>query len=284
MRLTLPLLCCATFGAAFVPRGGIVTNVTPSASRCGPPGGRHASRYRVPGESYWRASSGFGLDWAVSHEVRVHGDGDGSGSISPATPPPSAIAATEAKIDAVARDIKALENETQDVKAALSGGPAYLGITDGNFLLKQLEQLREKEKQLREKKLLLLKPAAAAVSPSGKLFRSGWWSPDLAKGAGDADTEVGGSKDLLEQAQAGQRQQEGGVKERQGREESRSPQHTRRGQSFISARVTASTAAADSAVNHEAQLRIWPSRAFSRWPVHVGGKGCPPGSPREQRA
>lgn len=90
----------------------------------------------------------------------------------------------------------------------------------------------------------------------GKWFRSGWWSPDLAKGAGDADTEVGGSKDLLEQAQPGQRQQEGGVKERQGREESRSPQYTRRGQSFISARVTASTAAADSAVNHEAQLRV----------------------------
>ena len=91
MRSSLPLLCCATFGAVFVP------NVTPSASGCGLPGGRHASRCLVPGESSWRASSGFGLDWAISHEVRVHGDGDGSGSISPATRPPSAIAATEAK-------------------------------------------------------------------------------------------------------------------------------------------------------------------------------------------
>ena len=165
MRSSLPLLCCATFGAAFVP------NVTPSASRCGLPGGRHASRCLVPGESSWRASSGFGLDWAISHEVRVHGDGDGSGSIP----------ATEAKIEAVEKEIEAVEEETQAVKAALSGGPAYLGITDGNFLLKQLERLQEKEKQLREdkkqlwednkqlreKELVLLKPAPAAVSLSG---------------------------------------------------------------------------------------------------------------------
>ncbi len=68
-----------------------------------------------------------------------------------------------------------MEDETQAVKAALSGGPAYLGITDGNFFLKELqqlrkekEQLREKEKQLREEKLVLLKkPAAAAVSLAG---------------------------------------------------------------------------------------------------------------------
>ena len=159
MRSSLPLLCCATFGAAFVP------NLTPSASRCGLPGGRHASRCLVPGESSWRASSGFGLDWAISHEVRVHGEGDGSGSISPAT---------EAKIEAVEKEIEAVEEETQAVKAALSGGPAYLGITDGNFLLKQLERLQEKEKQLRddkkqlrEKELVLLKPAPAAVSLSG---------------------------------------------------------------------------------------------------------------------
>ena len=119
----------------------------------------------MPGESSWRASSGFGLDWAISHEVRVHGDGDGSGSISPAT---------EAKIEAVEKEIEAVEQETQAVKAALSGGPAYLGITDGNFLLKQLERLQEKEKQLRddkkqlrEKELVLLKPAPAAVSLSG---------------------------------------------------------------------------------------------------------------------
>ena len=87
----------------------------------------------------------------------MHGDGDGSGSIP----------ATEAKIEAVEKEIEAVEEETQAVKAALSGGPAYLGITDGNFLLKQLERLQETEKQLREKELVLLKPAPAAVSLSG---------------------------------------------------------------------------------------------------------------------
>ncbi|CAN0565905.1 unnamed protein product, partial [Ectocarpus sp. 12 AP-2014] len=129
MRLTLPLLLsCATFGAAFVPRGGVVMNVTPSPARCGLlPGGRHATRCPLPRESYWRATSGFGLDWAISHEVRVHGDGDGSGSISPATPPPFAIAATQAEIEAVEKDIKAVEAKIEDVEAALSGGPASLG-------------------------------------------------------------------------------------------------------------------------------------------------------------
>lgn len=173
--MTLPLLCCATFGAAFIPRGGIVTNVTPSASRCGLPGGRHASRCLVPGESSWRASSGFGLDWAISHEVRVHGDGDGSGSISPATPPPSAIAATEAKIEVVEKQVEAVEKKVEAVEAALSGGPSYLGISDRGVLQKVQEQLQKKEEQLqkekeqlREKELLLLKkPAAAAVSLSG---------------------------------------------------------------------------------------------------------------------
>lgn len=153
MLLTLPLLCCATFGAAFVPRGGIV--------RCELPGGRHASRCLVPGESLWRTSSSFGLDWAISREGRVHGDGDGSGSVSPATPPPSAIAATQAKIETVEKGIKAVKAIIEAVESALSGGPSYLGITDGNFLLKQLEQLREKEL------LLLKKSTTAAVSLSG---------------------------------------------------------------------------------------------------------------------
>ncbi|CAN0336597.1 unnamed protein product, partial [Scytosiphon promiscuus] len=54
----------------------------------------------------------------------------------------------------------------------------------------------------------------------------------------------------------------GAAKERQGREGRRSPRHTR-GQPSVGARVTASTAA-DSAVNHEAQLRVWSSRASSR--------------------
>ena len=67
------------------------------------------------------------------------------------------------------------------MKAALSGGPAYLGISDSGVLLdqkkqlreenKQLrekeKQLREKKKQLREEKLVWLTPAAAAVSLSG---------------------------------------------------------------------------------------------------------------------
>lgn len=72
------------------------------------------------------------------------------------TPTPSAIAATEAKIETVEKKIEAVET-------SLSGGPAYLGVADGNF--------QEKEKQLREERgscyWLLKKPAAAAVSLSG---------------------------------------------------------------------------------------------------------------------
>ena len=143
-------------------RGGIRPE---RVALCGLPGGRHASRCLVPGESSWRASSGFGLDWAITHEVRVNGDGDGSGSISPATE--AKIEAVQKEIEAVKEETQAVEEETQAVKAALSGGPAYLGITDGNFLLKQLERLQETEKQLREKELVLLKPAPAAVSLSG---------------------------------------------------------------------------------------------------------------------
>ena len=127
----------------------------------------------MPGESSWRASSGFGLDWAISHEVRVHGEGDGSGSISPATEAKieaveKEIEAVEEETQAVEEETQAVEEETQAVKAALCGGPAYLGITDGNFLLKQLERLQETEKQLREKELVLLKPAPCLLytSPS----------------------------------------------------------------------------------------------------------------------
>ncbi|CAN0595964.1 unnamed protein product, partial [Ectocarpus sp. 12 AP-2014] len=102
-----------------------------------PPGGRHARRCPVPGgESYWRTSSGFGLGLVISNEVKVHGDGDGSGGISPATYPPAAIAATETKIEAVEAKIEAVEPKIEAVEAALSGGPAYLGISDSNFLLK----------------------------------------------------------------------------------------------------------------------------------------------------
>eukprot|EP00903_Cladosiphon_okamuranus_P011832 g11117.t2 len=111
----------------------------------------------------------------------MHGDGDWSGSISPATPTKSAIAATQGEIEAVGKDIKAVEAKIETVEAALSGGPAYLGISDRGVLLKQLEQLlekekqlreekkqlREKENQLREEKLVLLKePAASAAALS----------------------------------------------------------------------------------------------------------------------
>lgn len=112
----------------------------------------------MPGGSLSRASSGFGRNLAISREVRVHGDEEGSGSISPATPSQSAIAVTEAKIEAVEKEIEAVEKKIEvvekkieAVETALSGGLAYLGVTDGNFLLKQLERLQQKEKQLREK-------------------------------------------------------------------------------------------------------------------------------------
>ncbi|CAN0077028.1 unnamed protein product, partial [Ectocarpus sp. 4 AP-2014] len=88
----------------------------------------------------------FGRYLALSREVRVHGDEEGSASIQPAMPPQSAIARTQAKIEAVEKEIEA-------VKTALSGGPAYLGITDDcNLLLEQLNQLREAKEQLREAK------------------------------------------------------------------------------------------------------------------------------------
>lgn len=101
----------------------------------------------------------------LARGYRLHSNADGSGSISPSTPTPCAIAATEAKIEAV--------------EAALSGRPTYLGISDRGVFLDEKKQLQDKEKQLlfllldekkqlREIELLLLKkPAAAAVSLSG---------------------------------------------------------------------------------------------------------------------
>lgn len=40
------------------------------------------------------------------------------------------------------------EEKIEAVEAALSGGPAYLGTTERGLLLKQLEQLQDKEGQL----------------------------------------------------------------------------------------------------------------------------------------
>ncbi|CAM9764575.1 unnamed protein product, partial [Ectocarpus sp. 6 AP-2014] len=57
----------------------------------------------------------------------MHGNGDGIGSIALATPPPSGVAATQAKIEAVKNYIKAVEAKIEAVEAALSAGLAYLG-------------------------------------------------------------------------------------------------------------------------------------------------------------
>ncbi|CAN0598178.1 unnamed protein product, partial [Ectocarpus sp. 12 AP-2014] len=60
----------------------------------------------------------------------------------------------------------------------------------------------------------------------------------------------------------------------------RSPRHTRRGQSSVGARVTASTAA-DSAVSHEAPTQGMAKPGFLSLASSCGGKRLPPGSPRE---
>ncbi|CAN0071733.1 unnamed protein product [Ectocarpus fasciculatus] len=125
---------------------------------------------------------GFGRNLAISREVRVHGDEEGSGSISPATPSQSAIAVIEAKIEAVEKEIEAVEKKIEAVETALSGGLAYLGVTDGNFLLKQLERLQQKEKQLREekgqlreeKKELRQLPAQASLLTPGTISERKW--------------------------------------------------------------------------------------------------------------
>eukprot|EP00903_Cladosiphon_okamuranus_P009377 g8941.t1 len=65
------------------------------------------------------------------------------------------------------RHLPSRRRNPRSIEDVLSGGPSFLGTTDGNFLLKQLEQLQKEEEQLRDEKLLLLKErAAAAVTPS----------------------------------------------------------------------------------------------------------------------
>ncbi|CAN0422487.1 unnamed protein product [Ascophyllum nodosum] len=55
------------------------------------------------------------------------------------------------EINAVDTDIKEVEIEISQVKAALDGKGVYLGISDPDKLFMELQQLREKEKQLRDK-------------------------------------------------------------------------------------------------------------------------------------
>lgn len=98
---------------------------------------------------------------------------DGGGDDTPGDNP-TEIRAVDKKVEAVEEDIQAVGREIgsvgkkiEAVEAALSGGPPYLGITDRDLLFKEKEQL-QKEEQLREEKLLLLKnPPAPAVSPAG---------------------------------------------------------------------------------------------------------------------
>ena len=81
----------------------------------------------------------------------------------------------EEDFQAVGREVGSVREKIEAVEAALAGGPPYLGITDGDLLLeeknqlrKKEQQLRKKEEQLREEKLLLLKKQpAAAVSLAG---------------------------------------------------------------------------------------------------------------------
>lgn len=146
MRSSLPLLCYVNFGMAFAPNVAFAPNAALFASSRCAFGRRYSRRSGVPALS--RASSGFGRNLAISHEVRVHGDEEGSGSISPATTPQSTIAVTEARIEAVEKEIEAVET-------ALSEGPAYLGITDRDILWKEKERLwKEKEQLWKEKEKL----------------------------------------------------------------------------------------------------------------------------------
>lgn len=124
--------------------------------------------------------------------MSVHGDEDRGGSISPETPQQSPIAATEATIEAVGEEIRVVEKKVEAVEAALSGGPAYLGISDSGVLLEERQQLWKKEEQLREKELLLLSrlPKIEALALTGTQVHTAavtqsqqyaWWCDLVAK-------------------------------------------------------------------------------------------------------
>ena len=106
----------------------------------------------------------------ISREISVRTDDEGRGD---RLLEKSAIAATEAKVEAVEGEIRAVGQTIEDVEediravnAAFSGGPSYLRISDRDLLFdekksrqkekeqprKKKEQHRKKEEQLRKKK------------------------------------------------------------------------------------------------------------------------------------
>ncbi|CAM9756354.1 unnamed protein product [Ectocarpus sp. 4 AP-2014] len=192
----LLLLRCAALGGAFAP------SLLPSASTSSL-WRRDASGHVVSASGAWCPSpwssescawSGSRRILSISREMRVCGHADDEGrdyTRAKLADPSAIIAETEAKIEAIAEEIRVVEGKAEvtekkieTIEAALSGGAAYLGTTDiSEVLVKehlQLEDERsklwEEEMRLRDKKLLLgwtnvfrMKELTTAglVSPSG---------------------------------------------------------------------------------------------------------------------
>lgn len=113
--------------------------------------------------------------------VGGHADDEGRDHTRAKPAEPSAIIAeTEAKIEAIAEEIRVVEKKIETIEAALSGGAAYLGTTDREVLMKEYLELGDESLRLRDKKLLLgwtkvfrMKglTTAGLVSPSGTCRR-----------------------------------------------------------------------------------------------------------------
>ena len=137
--------------------------------------------------------SGARRGFAISREMSVRADDGGRGD---APGEKSAIAATDAQVEAIEEEMRAVGQKIEDVEeeiraviagdqeeiraveAALSGGLPYLGISDRDLLFdilrdiykraeKKEERLRDDEEQLRKKERQLREEKLRSLSTSG---------------------------------------------------------------------------------------------------------------------
>ncbi|CAM9759586.1 unnamed protein product, partial [Pylaiella littoralis] len=80
-------------------------------------------------------------------------------------------AMASAELSTVAEELAKTSSKVESVELALSGHGSYLGITDKDVLLRQLEVLQAKEAQLQKKELLIMGvvAAASATHPASSL-------------------------------------------------------------------------------------------------------------------